>query len=85
MARDEAARAGQLRSTRPIGRYSEYEVMSGHPKWATTKPKQAAIDAKRGKLFAKPIKSSEGAACPGLGDPLCQPTGCDAHYQAMTS
>mgnify|MGYP000476633121 CR=1 FL=1 len=27
--------------------------MSGHSKWATTKHKKAAIDAKRGKLFAK--------------------------------
>ena len=26
--------------------------MSGHSKWATTKHKKAAIDAKRGKLFA---------------------------------
>ncbi|HXV92889.1 MAG TPA: YebC/PmpR family DNA-binding transcriptional regulator, partial [Pseudonocardia sp.] len=25
--------------------------MSGHSKWATTKHKKAAIDAKRGKLF----------------------------------
>ena len=29
--------------------------MSGHSKWATTKHKKAAIDAKRGKLFAKLI------------------------------
>ena len=27
--------------------------MSGHSKWATTKHKKAAIDAKRGKLFAR--------------------------------
>ncbi|MGH3508223.1 MAG: YebC/PmpR family DNA-binding transcriptional regulator, partial [Nocardioidaceae bacterium] len=27
--------------------------MSGHSKWATTKHKKAALDAKRGKLFAK--------------------------------
>ena len=27
--------------------------MSGHSKWATTKHKKAAIDAKRGKLFAE--------------------------------
>ena len=31
--------------------------MSGHSKWATTKHKKAAIDAKRGKLFAKLIKN----------------------------
>ena len=30
--------------------------MSGHSKWATTKHKKAAIDAKRGKLFARLIK-----------------------------
>ena len=28
--------------------------MSGHSKWATTKHKKAAVDARRGKLFAKP-------------------------------
>ena len=32
--------------------------MSGHSKWATTKHKKAAIDAKRGKLFAKLITVS---------------------------
>ena len=31
--------------------------MSGHSKWATTKHKKAAIDARRGKLFAKDRKS----------------------------
>jgi len=31
--------------------------MSGHSKWATTKHKKAAIDAKRGKLFARLIKN----------------------------
>ena len=36
--------------------------MSGHSKWATTKHKKAAIDAKRGKLFAKLIKNIEVAA-----------------------
>ena len=35
--------------------------MSGHSKWATTKHKKAAIDAKRGKLFAKLIKNIEVA------------------------
>ena len=38
--------------------------MSGHSKWATTKHKKAAIDAKRGKLFAKLIKNIEVAARP---------------------
>jgi transcriptional/translational regulatory protein YebC/TACO1 len=36
--------------------------VSGHSKWATTKHKKAAIDAKRGKLFAKLIKNIEVAA-----------------------
>ena len=36
--------------------------MSGHSKWATTKHKKAAIDAKRGKLFARLIKNVEVAA-----------------------
>ena len=43
--------------------------MSGHSKWATTKNKKAAIDAKRGKLFAKLIKNIEIAARTGGGDP----------------
>ena len=42
--------------------------MSGHSKWATTKHKKAAIDAKRGKLFAKLIKQVEVAARQGGGD-----------------
>ena len=36
--------------------------MSGHSKWATTKHKKAAIDAKRAKAFAKYIKGIEVAA-----------------------
>ena len=43
--------------------------MSGHSKWATTKHKKAAIDAKRGKLFARLIKNIEVAARTGGGDP----------------
>src|SRR6266516_5474926 len=35
--------------------------MSGHSKWATTKHKKAAVDARRGKLFAKLIKNVEVA------------------------
>ena len=44
--------------------------MSGHSKWATTKHKKAAIDAKRGKLFAKLIKNIEIAARLGGGVPV---------------
>src|SRR5260221_5980706 len=43
--------------------------MSGHSKWATTKPKKAVVDARRGKLFAKLIKNVEVAARTGGGDP----------------
>ena len=52
--------------------------MSGHSKWATTKHKKAAIDAKRGKLFAKLIKNIEVAARSGGGDPVGNPTLYDA-------
>ena len=56
--------------------------MSGHSKWATTKHKKAAIDAKRGKLFAKLIKNIEVAARTGGGDPDANPTLYDAIYKA---
>lgn len=42
--------------------------MSGHSKWATTKHKKAAIDAKRAKAFAKYIKGIEVAARAGGAD-----------------
>jgi YebC/PmpR family DNA-binding regulatory protein len=56
--------------------------MSGHSKWATTKHKKAAIDAKRGKLFAKLIKNIEVAARTGGGDPTGNPTLFDAIQKA---
>ncbi|HEX3789335.1 MAG TPA: YebC/PmpR family DNA-binding transcriptional regulator [Pseudonocardiaceae bacterium] len=56
--------------------------MSGHSKWATTKHKKAAIDAKRGKLFAKLIKNIEVAARIGGGDPDGNPTLYDAMQKA---
>jgi YebC/PmpR family DNA-binding regulatory protein len=43
--------------------------MSGHSKWATTKHKKAAIDAKRGKMFTKITKEITVAAKLGGGDP----------------
>jgi len=43
--------------------------MSGHSKWATTKRKKAAIDAKRGKMFTKITKEITVAARLGGGDP----------------
>jgi YebC/PmpR family DNA-binding regulatory protein len=56
--------------------------MSGHSKWATTKHKKAALDAKRGKLFAKLIKNIEVAARTGGGDPDGNPTLYDAMQKA---
>ena len=42
--------------------------MAGHSKWATTKHKKAALDAKRAKAFAKYIKGIEVAARVGGAD-----------------
>lgn len=42
--------------------------MSGHSKWATTKHKKFALDAKRGKIFTRLIKEIAVAARSG-GDP----------------
>lgn len=56
--------------------------MSGHSKWATTKHKKAAIDARRGKLFAKLIKNIEVAARTGGADPGGNPTLYDAIQKA---
>lgn len=47
--------------------------MSGHSKWATTKHKKAAIDAKRAKAFAKYIKGIEVAARMGGADTAGNP------------
>lgn len=43
--------------------------MSGHSKWATTKRRKAAADAKRGKLFTKLVREITIAARMGGGDP----------------
>jgi YebC/PmpR family DNA-binding regulatory protein len=56
--------------------------MSGHSKWATTKHKKAAIDARRGKLFARLIKNVEVAARTGGADPAGNPTLYDAIQKA---
>jgi YebC/PmpR family DNA-binding regulatory protein len=47
--------------------------MSGHSKWATTKHKKAAVDAKRGKIFTKITKEISVAAKLGGGDPAGNP------------
>jgi YebC/PmpR family DNA-binding regulatory protein len=59
--------------------------MSGHSKWATTKHRKAAVDAKRGKLFARLIKNVEVAARTGGGDPTGNPTLYDAIQKAKKS
>lgn len=59
--------------------------MSGHSKWATTKHKKAALDAKRGKLFAKLIKNIEVACRNGGADPAGNPTLFDAIQKARKS
>ena len=47
--------------------------MSGHSKWATTKHKKAAADAKKGKLFTKLIRELTVAAREGGGNPESNP------------
>lgn len=59
--------------------------MAGHSKWATTKHKKAANDAKRSKMFAKLIKNIEVAARLGGGDPAANPTLFDAIQKAKKS
>lgn len=56
--------------------------MSGHSKWATTKHKKAAIDAKRSKLFAKLVKAIEVSARIGGPDTEGNPTLFDAIQKA---
>ena len=43
--------------------------MSGHSKWSTIKRKKGAIDAERGKVFAKLAKEIYVAAKSGDADP----------------
>ena len=56
--------------------------MAGHSKWATTKHKKAATDAKRGKLFARLVKNIEVAGRTGGPDPAGNPTLFDAIQKA---
>ena len=59
--------------------------MSGNSKWATTKHKKAANDAKRAKLWAKLIRNIEVAARNGGGDIDGNPALYDAVYKARKS
>jgi YebC/PmpR family DNA-binding regulatory protein len=56
--------------------------MSGHSKWATTKHKKAANDAKRSKLWAKLVKNIEIAAKLGGADVDGNPSLADALVKA---
>ncbi len=47
--------------------------MAGHSKWANTKHRKAAVDAKRGKLFTRLLKEVAVAARMGGGDPAGNP------------
>src|SRR3989339_559955 len=47
--------------------------MSGHSKWANTKHRKGAQDAKRGKMFTKLTKEIAVAARMGGGDPEANP------------
>ncbi|MFH1858078.1 MAG: YebC/PmpR family DNA-binding transcriptional regulator [Candidatus Omnitrophota bacterium] len=47
--------------------------MSGHSKWATTKHKKAAQDAKKGRVFTKLIREITVAARHGGGNPETNP------------
>ncbi|AWK14697.1 YebC/PmpR family DNA-binding transcriptional regulator [Candidatus Fukatsuia symbiotica] len=47
--------------------------MAGHSKWANTKHRKAAQDAKRGKIFTKIIRELVTAAKLGGGDPAANP------------
>jgi len=47
--------------------------MAGHSKWAKVKHFKGAIDAKRGKIFAKLSKEISIAAKIGGGDPNMNP------------
>ena len=47
--------------------------MAGHSKWANTKHRKAAQDAKRGKIFTKIIRELVTAAKIGGGDPSSNP------------
>src|SRR5258708_40206065 len=47
--------------------------MSGHSKWANIKPRKAAADSKKGKVFTRLIKEITVAAKAGGGDPDANP------------
>lgn len=50
--------------------YERGDIMSGHSKWSTIKRKKGAIDAERGKVFAKLAKEIYVAAKSGDAEPI---------------
>jgi YebC/PmpR family DNA-binding regulatory protein len=56
--------------------------MAGHSKWANIKHRKGAVDAKRGKLFARLVRAIEVAAREGDSDPDYNPTLADAVQRA---
>ncbi|MGJ8524413.1 Transcriptional regulatory protein PmpR [Halomonadaceae bacterium LMG 33818] len=59
--------------------------MAGHSKWANTKHRKAAQDAKRGKIFTKLIRELTVAARQGGGDPASNPRLRAAIDKALSS
>ncbi|NIH15944.1 YebC/PmpR family DNA-binding transcriptional regulator [Serratia symbiotica] len=59
--------------------------MAGHSKWANTKHRKAAQDAKRGKIFTKIIRELVTAAKLGGGDPDSNPCLRAAMDKAMAN
>ncbi|SUH36899.1 Dihydroneopterin triphosphate pyrophosphatase [Salmonella enterica subsp. enterica] len=55
------------------GAFFEEIFMAGHSKWANTRHRKAAQDAKRGKIFTKIIRELVTAAKLGGGDPDANP------------
>ena len=59
--------------------------MAGHSKWANTKHRKAAVDAKRGKLFTRLLREVMVAARMGGGDPEANPRLRNAIGDARTN
>jgi YebC/PmpR family DNA-binding regulatory protein len=56
--------------------------VAGHSKWANIKHRKGAVDARRGKLFARLVRAIEAAAREGGSDPEANPTLADAIQRA---
>lgn len=65
--------------------YGEEVIVAGHSKWANTKHRKAAQDAKRGKIFTKLIRELTVAARQGGDDPNANPRLRAAMDKALSS